>query len=308
MALATSTVFPGFAFTKTIHHAPYPAISPLRPELSQAGRTVLITGGSTGIGFAIAKAYAQAGAERIIILGRRKELVQSAIAQLGSEYPGVHLTGRVCDVTNLAAVGELWISFEKDRVFIDVLVLNAAKVSPAEPLLALGRDTVLDDFNMNVRAHMDFAERLCKQPGDKTRAKALVNVSTQAIHDFNIAGKLPNYTLTKNAGTLLVQMIAKDVSSLDLQVVSFHPGGIFTEGAQSGGWKKDDFPWDDENLPGQFAVWAASPEARFLHGRFVWAGWDVNELQEGELRERIDQDEYFLRVGVVGIQEWEKRN
>lgn len=267
MALATSSVFPGFAFTKTIHHAPYPAISPLRPELSQAGRTALITGGSTGIGFAIAKAYAQAGAERIIILGRRRELVQSAIARLESEYPGVHLTGRVCDVTNLAAVEELWISFEKDRVFIDVLVLNAAKVSPAEPLLVLGRDTVLDDFNMNVRSHMDFAERLCKQPGGKTRAKvsfrlhfttrplpltntltadkALVNVSTQAIHDFNIAGKLPNYTLTKNAGTLLVQMIAKDVSSLELQVVSFHPGGIFTEGTQSGGWKKDDFPWDD---------------------------------------------------------------
>ena len=58
-------------------------------------------------------------------------------------------------------------------------------------------------------------------------------------------------------------------------------------------------------MPGQFAVWAASPEARFLHGRFVWAKWDVTELLEGPLRKRIDEDHSFLKVGVVGIQEWE---
>jgi hypothetical protein len=31
-------------------------------------------------------------------------------------------------------------------------------------------------------------------------------------------------------------------------------------------------------LPGDFAVWLASPEATFLNGKFVWAQWDVNEL------------------------------
>lgn len=59
---------------------------------------------------------------------------------------------------------------------------------------------------------------------------------------------------------------------------------------------------DTENLPGQFAVWAASNEAKFLHGRFVWAKWDVTELREGPIRERLDDDEQFLRVGVVGIE------
>lgn len=62
-----------------------------------------------------------------------------------------------------------------------------------------------------------------------------------------------------------------------------------------------------EHLAGQFAVWAASPEARFLHGRFVWAAWDVDELREGPVRERIDGDVHFLKVGVVGIEEWERR-
>jgi hypothetical protein len=56
-----------------------------------------------------------------------------------------------------------------------------------------------------------------------------------------------------------------------------------------------------ENLPGQFAVWAASPEAEFLHGRFVWAGWDVDELRAGELRKRIEEDPNFLKIGVLGL-------
>lgn len=56
-----------------------------------------------------------------------------------------------------------------------------------------------------------------------------------------------------------------------------------------------------EDLPGQFAVWAASEEAKFLHGRFVWAKWDVNELREGKLREMIDNEPEFLQVTVKGL-------
>lgn len=35
---------------------------------------------------------------------------------------------------------------------------------------------------------------------------------------------------------------------------------------------------DKANLAGNFVVWAASPEADFLKGRFVWSNWDVVEL------------------------------
>ena len=55
------------------------------------------------------------------------------------------------------------------------------------------------------------------------------------------------------------------------------------------------------DLAGHFAVWCASPEAAFLHGRFVWSSWDVDELRSGEIRKRIDEDEFFLMTGVQGI-------
>jgi hypothetical protein len=59
---------------------------------------------------------------------------------------------------------------------------------------------------------------------------------------------------------------------------------------------------DAENLPGQFAVYCASEEARFLHGRFIPVWWDVDELKKGEVRARLESDDYhFLRIGVVGV-------
>jgi hypothetical protein len=56
-----------------------------------------------------------------------------------------------------------------------------------------------------------------------------------------------------------------------------------------------------DDLCGAFAVWAASEEAEFLHGRYAWASWDVEELATGEIRTRIDDDPYFLRATIGGL-------
>ncbi|PKX89433.1 transcription factor domain-containing protein [Aspergillus novofumigatus IBT 16806] len=309
---STITLPPGFAFTQTVHNAPYHAIAPSRPELSQAGKTVLITGGHTGIGYAIARAFAQASAKRLIIIGRRDNLVASAATRLASEFPSTQTVGLRCDIADAESVDRLWNGLANDNTFVDVVVLNAAKLSP-QPILDLGRDKVWEEYIINVWAHLDFTERLYKQPGAKVRQKALINLASLAIHESKLTGQYPSYAATKSAGTMLVQQIAKDVPPEELQIVSYHPGGVFTELAELAGFEKDDPRWDDEsadadaeNLPGQFAVWAASPEARFLHGRFVWAKWDVTELLNGPLRKRIDEDDSFLKVGVVGIEEWEQ--
>lgn len=50
-------------------------------------------------------------------------------------------------------------------------------------------------------------------------------------------------------------------------------------------------------------MWAASPEATFLHGRFVWANWDVEELKNGVVGKQILEDEHFLKVGIEGLTE-----
>jgi NAD(P)-dependent dehydrogenase (short-subunit alcohol dehydrogenase family) len=68
-----------------------------------------------------------------------------------------------------------------------------------------------------------------------------------AIHDFIISKDKPNYSASKNSGTLMIQQIAKDTSPSEMQVISYHPGAIYTAGAENDGWKKEDFPgfWDE---------------------------------------------------------------
>jgi hypothetical protein len=51
------------------------------------------------------------------------------------------------------------------------------------------------------------------------------------------------------------------------------------------------------NLPASFCVWAATKQAAFLHGRFVWANWDVEEL--AAMKEIAEPG--FLKMGLQGI-------
>lgn len=63
-----------------------------------------------------------------------------------------------------------------------------------------------------------------------------------------VLNKWPSYTTSKNAGTLLIQLVAQGVSANDMQVLSFHPGAIFTPGAQVGGFTRSNYDFDDGNI------------------------------------------------------------
>jgi hypothetical protein len=62
-------------------------------------------------------------------------------------------------------------------------------------------------------------------------------------------------------------------------------------------YKRDEANWKDIRVPGHFCAWLASPEADFLHGRFVWAHWEVDELIA--IKERFEEEPMFLKMGLV---------
>lgn len=146
--------------THIVHTSPYAAISPSLPSLSQSGKTVFITGGSAGIGYAIARAFMQANASTIVICGRRSEIVSSAVSKLAAEE-GRHqikVIGRTCDVADPARVTELWAGLKDEGIVIDILVLNAASMQTTGPLLGAELDAVWAEFNTNVRAILNFSQ------------------------------------------------------------------------------------------------------------------------------------------------------
>ncbi|QGJ00658.1 hypothetical protein CEK26_002102 [Fusarium fujikuroi] len=283
-----------------IHRESYEAISPSRPELSQAGHTVLVAGASTGIGFSIAESFASASATRLIITGRRKDTLNNAADKIKTKYSSVEVIPIINDFADENATREFWKKLAEDGVFVDVLVLSAAKMWLPNTILGLGHETFKDGLGVNLTAPYLWISLFHKQREiDPSRKLVLLNLSSIAIHLTQLSVPIPLYSITKSAGTMMMQHIAMTVPSSEMQVISFEPGLHYTESFERF-TDENSFKWDDIKLPCDFAVWAASEEAEFLHGRFIWAKWDVDELKNGPLRKKIESDVSLFRVGVKG--------
>ncbi|KAK4198037.1 hypothetical protein QBC40DRAFT_308591 [Triangularia verruculosa] len=297
MAVSLSLHFPPI---KTLHRESYPAISPLRPENNQGGKTVLVTGGAGGIGFAIARAFVQASASHLIIVGRRQGFLQDGIKRLEAEAraagTNTRVSGYPSDVSDLESSEKLWTGLREEGIVVDVLVLNAVALGPTGPLVDADLGSVWKAYEVNVRSLLDYTQRFHRQVGNSQ--KYLVSVSSSMVHNLDTENPfLSAYGATKNAGQVLIQQIARDADPERLQMISFHPGAIFSDGAQEG----DETNFSTAALPGNFAVWAATPEAKFLHGRFLAAWWDVNELKDDELQGKLESDWHLLRIGANGL-------
>lgn len=150
---------------QTHHKKPYPAIDPTLPELSQQGRTVLVCGGSAGIGHAIARNFCAAGATAIIILARQPDVLQASVKALADSYPSTAVSGKTCDVFRKEECVKIWDELVAEGVMVDVLVWSAVGMPALQPLLEQGTDRLWEDFENNVRAPIYWVEKLYKQPG-----------------------------------------------------------------------------------------------------------------------------------------------
>ncbi|KAK3986987.1 hypothetical protein QBC44DRAFT_401425 [Cladorrhinum sp. PSN332] len=297
-----------FPDIKTVRRGPYLAISLLSPENNQAGKTVLITGGAGGIGFAHANAFIQAGAAHVIITSRREGFLKDGVARLEAEAKALggktKVSGYASDGASIEESKKLWDDLEESGIHVDVLVLNAAGGNVVGPLIESEVEDIWKVYETNVLALLSYTKLFYEQ-ADKTKKKYIVFVTTSMAHNLGFQGdnaSLTSYSLTKNAGQVLMQQIARDVDADELQIISVHPGAVFTEGAKNLGVAEDMMEWDDVDLAGQTGVWAATDDAKFLHGRFVAAWWDVDELKGSEIRKKLEEDWHFLRVGIKGVE------
>jgi NAD(P)-dependent dehydrogenase (short-subunit alcohol dehydrogenase family) len=164
-------------FTTTVHRDTYAAILPTRPELSQRGKTVFITGGATGIGKTIAKNFVLASAATVIIVGRRVEKLKEAVTELEQlakeNNRPTKIIANILDVSNLEKVNGFWDELATNGTNVDILVLNAAKFTEPQSLIELGVEEVWSQFETNVKGPLLFTERFYKQASTSQK----VNIS-----------------------------------------------------------------------------------------------------------------------------------
>ncbi|MGY6270965.1 SDR family NAD(P)-dependent oxidoreductase [Achromobacter denitrificans] len=110
-----------------------------------SGKTAIVTGGNSGIGFAAARAFVAEGA-RVAILGRRREAVDAAVAGLGASAFGV-----VGDVADLSTHERLAAEVSERFGAIDIYMANAG-MNNIEPSQAVSAESYDAQFGTNARA------------------------------------------------------------------------------------------------------------------------------------------------------------
>ena len=130
-----------FQLTSTLHRQPYDAISPSNPANAQTGKLVLITGAGSGIGAAAARVWARAGAQGIVLVGRRLERLHAVAQTLQSEKPGLDVVPMAADMASDEDMKSLFTRI-KDGFgrAPDVIVSSASSPGPGTPILEAETD------------------------------------------------------------------------------------------------------------------------------------------------------------------------
>lgn len=180
------------------------------------GKIALITGGSSGIGFATAKKFVEEGA-RVIITGRKQKELEEAHKSLGDQAIGLQ-----SDVTSLSDLDKLMATIQKQYGHIDIFFANAgiAQASPIEEVDEKHFDT---QFNINVKGLFFSVQK----------ALPLIKEGGSIILNASIAGRLgePNfsvYSATKAAVRSFARCWTQDLKNRKIRVNAISPGPIET--------------------------------------------------------------------------------
>ncbi|OQO01524.1 hypothetical protein B0A48_12559 [Cryoendolithus antarcticus] len=234
---------------------------------------------SVGIGKAIATGFAQAGAQSVSILGRREGRLIAAVADIrAAAINAASVVGyEVADLLKREEVDRAFQSILAQTGNIEILVCNAAVLPAVGPLSGYDADQFMNNFSINVLSTFNTLQAfLPLAPPNAT----IINITAAAAHIVPMPGASA-YAVGKAASLKMVDYFAAE--NPNLHIVSMQPGTVAT---------------DMTDLPGHFCVWLASPEARFLKNKIIWANWDVDELvaRSGEI-----ENLRLLTCGLNGV-------
>ena len=196
-------------------------------------KTAIVSGGSKGIGKAIALKYAQAGADAVIC-SRRKENLEAAVIE--AESNGFSLIPIECNTSNFDSIQSV-VDLTMDKFGkVDILVNNAATNPYYGPILN-SEDSHWDKiFDVNVKGYFNFA-KACSISMIKNNHGKIINVAS-------IAAKTPLeglgvYNISKAAVVMLTKVLAKELGQHNIQINTLAPGLIKTDFSKA--------LWEDEN-------------------------------------------------------------
>jgi NAD(P)-dependent dehydrogenase (short-subunit alcohol dehydrogenase family) len=190
------------------------------------GKVAIITGGSTGMGLATAKRFVLEGADHVFITGRRKDALESAVADIGEKATGIP-----GDVGNPNDLDRLYESVEGYGRKIDVVFANAG-IAQQAPLGTVDEKFFDLHFDANVKGLFFTVQKAL--PLLKDGASIILNASIATIKGFS---GISVYSATKAAVRSFAPTWTNELRGRHIRVNALSPGHIDTpifEGWQQG--------------------------------------------------------------------------
>jgi NAD(P)-dependent dehydrogenase (short-subunit alcohol dehydrogenase family) len=193
-------------------------------KIDLSGKTALVTGSTSGIGHALAKGLAAAGAD-VVINGRAQGKVDAAVAAIAKAVPGARVRGVAADVSTAAGCNTL-VAAERE---IDILINNAGIFEPKE-FFEIPDEDWSRFFEVNVMSGMRLSRAYLAGMLKRNWGRIVFISSESAL---NIPKEMIHYGTTKTAQLAVSRGLAEMTKGTAVTVNSVLPGPTMSEGVET---------------------------------------------------------------------------
>jgi NAD(P)-dependent dehydrogenase (short-subunit alcohol dehydrogenase family) len=190
-------------------------------KIDLSRRRAVISGSTAGIGFAIAKGLAEAGAA-VVINGRSERAVKDAVGQLTQAVPGASVDGVAADLASAEGVGE----FLRRAGSADILVNNVGIFEP-KPFDEISDADWHRFFDTNVMSGIRLSRHFVPAMRAKNWGRVVFISSESAL---NIPTEMIHYGMTKTAQLAVARGLAQTMAGTGVTVNTVLPGPTRSKG------------------------------------------------------------------------------
>ena len=239
------------------------------------GKVAIVTGASKGIGAAIAKSLAAAGASVVVNYASSKAGAETVVAEIGAAGgKAVAVRGDVSKAADAQAIVDAAIT-QFGR--LDILVNNSG-VYGFSPLESITEEDFHRHFNVNVLGLLLTTQAASKHLGE---GSSIINIGS-VVTRITPPGSAV-YTGTKGAVDAITGVLSRELGPRKIRVNALNPGMVETEGSHAAGFIGSDFEVDaisrtplgrigQPNDIASIAVFLASDDSYWLTGEQLLAG------------------------------------
>ena len=237
-------------------------------------KTILVTGGSRGIGAAVCRLAARDGYDVALSYAGRVDAAKAVVADI--QRTGRKAVAIKSDVADPVQVAALFDQAAKEIGYIDAFVSNAGIIHKASPLADIPVEEIKRVIDVDLTAHLVCLREAVRRMGKSRGGKggAIVTISSMAAQLYGAGGFVP-YGAAKGGIDVLTKGLGKEVAGDGIRVNGIRPGLIDTDMQDDTGMENriaklaPNIPIGRGGIPAEVAeavLWLLSDKASYVTG------------------------------------------